>query len=303
MKRITHTVWSWVRVRVRQVAPRSAHIRAALGIFLIVSIAAVTWFFTPIPTFVARYAWEHYHAGTLALALDRSDADLALSIGSYYFGNQSAIGVMKERPYDLSFAKGAAEKAIAINSSIALAHYMRARIEFVQADFNAALRDLDTELSLYPENKRTLYMRGLTYAYRGLYGDLSLAEKDFKGFIAWSPREWAGYNDLAYVLAKEKKYTDAAVVLKEGIAKAEKGSKNPWLWDALGVMELNLNEPSLAISSLTKAQTFAASLTETDWERAYPGNNSSSSSAKSGIEAMKNGIARNLVTAYAALKK
>ena len=180
---------------------------------------------------------------------------------------------------------------------------MRARIEFIQSNFDAALADLDAELALYPENKRTLYMRGLTYAYRGFPGDLVLAEQDFRDFVAWTPREWAGYNDLAFVLAKEKKYADAAEVLKEGITKADGGEENPWLWTALGVIQLNLDKPAEAVDSFIKAQTFSESLTLTDWQRAYPGNNPSPRFIESGVVAMKVGIAKNLIAAYAVLKK
>jgi len=275
--------------------------RIWLAALMGIVIALAVLFYTPASTVAARYAWSRGYAGELALVLDKRDAALAFAIGEYYFGNQSAIGTPRARLYDLSLAEKAYGKAIEINPSIASAHYMRARIEFVHADFNAAIADLNTELSLYPTNKRTLYMRGLTHVYRGLPGDLSLAEDDFKAFIIWAPREWAGYNDLAFVLAKENKYTEAAKVLKEGIAKADGGAANPWLWDALGVMELNLNENKAALASLIKAQALAAPLTNIDWQRAYPGNNPSVS--HSGIEAIKSGIARNVLKAYAAQSK
>lgn len=271
--------------------------KVGLGILIVL---LVIWFCTPLPTVAARYVWEHYQAGSLALFLDQSDTGLALGIGDYYFGNQLAVN-SKEHPYDLSLAKKASEKAIKINASVAFAHYMRGRIEFVQGNFNGALADFNKELSLYPTNKRPLYMRGLVYAYRGQEGDLLLAENDFRAFVTWAPTEWAGYNDLAFVFAKEKKYNEAALTLKEGITKANGGATNPWLWNALGVMELNLNQPKEAVSALIQAQKFASSLTDANWRRAYPGNNPST--AQTGLESMKAGIARNVIKAYAALEK
>lgn len=252
-------------------------------------------------TSLARYAWERYHAAHIALALDKTDVNLANQIGSYYFGNQAKVQTNGENPYDLSLAKQAFSVAIAINPSLSLAHYMRARIEFIQKDSSQALADLNTELLLFPENKRVLYMRGLVYLYGEFPNNLEHAESDFREFSAWAPSEWAGYNDLAFTLAKEKKYAEATKVLKEGIKKAVGGNKNPWLYDALGVMKLNQNNYEDALSYLIKAQTLADSLTEADWRRAYPGNNPAF--AKDGIEAMKVGIAKNIVTAYAALKK
>ncbi|MFZ2167600.1 MAG: tetratricopeptide repeat protein [Minisyncoccia bacterium] len=271
------------------------------GVAIASAVVVAVWFFTPLPTLAARYIWEEYRFAPLTLALDRADGRLALAIGNYYFGNQTAIGTANKRPYNLPLAKKAYDKALRIDPSLSLAHYMRARIEFVQSDFSAALEDLNAALTISPDNKRPLYFRGLTYVYRGHAGDLSLAEQDFRAFVAWAPTEWAGYNDLAFVLAKEKKYADAAAVLKEAIATAKGGAENPWLWVALGVMELNLDKPSLAVASLGKAQTFAESLTETDWQKAYPGNNPAL--AKEGIEALQTGIARNVLTVYAALEK
>ncbi len=264
-------------------------------------VVATVWFFTPLPTIAARYVWDEWHAGELALALDRSDADLAFIIGSYYFGNQTAIGTAENHLYDLSLAKRSFSRASVINPSLPLAHYMRARIEFIQSDFSASLTDLAKELSLFPENRRALYMRGLAYAYRGFPGDLVRAEQDFKEFVAWAPREWAGYNDLAFVLAKGTRYAHALATLKEGIERADGGDTNPWLWNALGVMELNSGNPTEAVSALTKAQTFAVSLTEVEWQKAYPGNDPSATRA--GIEEMQMSIARNLDAARAEFEK
>jgi len=268
------------------------------SITVVLGLVAV-WFYTLVPTMAARYVWERYHVGTLALMLDRTDASLAYNIGAYYFGNQSAIGGMGARPYDLVLAERAFTKTISLAPTHTLARYMRARIEFIHSDFDAALADLNAELALYPENKKTLYMRALVYTYRGLPGDLVFAEQDFRAFVAWAPREWAGYNDLAYVLAKEKRYAEAAAVLKEGIATADGGAENPWFWNTLGVMELNMQNPSAALAAFTKAQTFAAALTDADWQRAYPGNDPVR--ARDGIEAMQSGIERNKAAARDAL--
>ncbi len=275
---------------------RPGYIAAATAI-----VMAAVWFYTPIPTTAARYAWERFHSPALALALNRTDADLAFSLGAYYFGNQSMIGAAGARPYELGKAEYAFKKALALAPTMPLAHYMLARIEFVHSNFTAALAELNEELSVNPAYTRALYMRALTYAYRGRPGDLSLAEADFRSFIAWAPGEWAGYNDLAYVLAKEKKYEEAATVLADGIAHADGGGTNPWLWNSLGVMELDLGKFSGAVSAFLKAQTLAASLTETDWQRAYPGNDPKL--AAGGLEAMRSGIEKNLATARAALGK
>lgn len=279
----------------KQVSPRAVRI----GVFGVLGAGILVWFYTPAPTAAALFVWTHYQAGALALTLDRTNPSLAFSIGNYYFGNQPTIGKIEKRPYELPLATRAFTKALAIQPSFPLAHYMRGRIAFIRSDFDAALADFNAEFALNAKFTKALYMRGLTYAYRDAAGDLSLAEADFRTVVASMPFEWAGYNDLAFVLAKENKFADAAITLKEGIAKATDGAKNPWLWNTLGVMQLNLKEYSAAITSFTTAQAFADTLTDIDWQRAYPGNNPAA--AADGLEAMKAGIARNLVAAYAAL--
>jgi lipoprotein NlpI len=274
-------------------------IRRAAAVASVIGVAiGIVWFFTPLPTIAARYAWERFAAGSLALMLDRTDADLAYSIGVYYFGNQPKIGIVSIRPYDTALANRAFTRAIRIDPSLPLAHYMRSRLEFVYGQFDASIADLNDTLALNPDNKRPLYMRGLAYAYRGHAGDLALAEQDFRTFSAWAPTEWAGYNDLAYVIAKEGNYAAAEIILKEGIQKAKGGATNPWLWDALGVMEMSQHKYDAAIASLQNAQEFAQKLTETDWQLAYPGNDPAL--AKAGVQAIQDGIVRNLAKAYAA---
>ena len=95
------------------------------------------------------------------------------------------------------------QKAIAIKPDIFWCHYQLARIYFMKGDFNKALEEIDKELKAHPENLRSLYVRGLIFGYRG---DFVAAEKDFNHFINWAPKEWAGYNDLAWVLDKQGKY-------------------------------------------------------------------------------------------------
>jgi len=254
-----------------------------------IGILAIMWFYTPVPTMAARYVWNRYQASQFALALDRSDAELALDIGNRAFGLGS---------YDIQLAERAFRKAIAIDPGILWGHYQLARILFVEGKFAEAEAEIDQELTHNQTNLRSLYVRGLI---RANSENLPGAVLDFKEFTTWAPTEWAGYNDLAWVLAKEKKYAEAESALKEGIVHARGGDKNPWLWDALGVAQLNLNQASAALSSLQKAQTFAESLTDADWKKAYPGNDPAF--AESGVAAMRSGILKNLSAAYDALRK
>lgn len=201
----------------------------------------------------------------VALALVRQDANLAMQIGSYCFNGGT---------YDIECAESAYKRAVAIDPKILWGNYQIARIYFVRGEFNQALEYAAKELAANPANLRTLYVRGLIYGYRGQAGDLEKAEADFRRFTQWAPAEWAGYNDLAWILAKQGKYREIKETLLDARKKTIPSSeKNPWLWNSLGVAELNLKEYAEAKKSFEKAQLLAEKLTLTEWQKAYPGNN------------------------------
>ncbi len=135
-----------------------------------------------------------------------------------------------------------------------------------------ALREINEELKANPENLRSLYVRGLIYGYRKYSGDLLRAEDDFRRFTEWAPTEWAGHNDLIWVLLKQKKYKEALEGSEEAFKKAYEAETNPWLWNGKGLAELNLNIKKEAINSFTQALKSAEKLTVPDWKLAYPGN-------------------------------
>lgn len=241
---------------------------------------------------LARVAWQKYRSPAAALALDRGDAGLAMQIGNYYFGGGA---------YNLSVAERAYRKAVAVNPKILWGHYQLARILFVKGDYGGALAEINLELEANPENLRSLYVRGLVYGYRGLIGDFLLAEADFYRFTQWAPKEWAGYNDLAWVQSKQAKYREARDTIQAALAVVPDGRKNPWLWNAKGVAELNLNEYREARKSFAEAAALAASLTDAEWRRAYPGN--APSGAAAGLAAFREAITENLKRAESHLGK
>ena len=232
---------------------------------------------------VARALWQKYQFEHLALVLDRDDAPLAMTIGNYYFNGGA---------YDLKIAERAYKKALSIKPGILWGHYQLARIYFVYGDFDGALLETGLELEANPENLRALYVRGLIYGYRGRPGDLLLAEADFLRFTLWAPSEWAGYNDLAWILSKEAKYQDAKDTILRALSEATGAEQNPWLWNALGLAELNLGEYKKAAESFGRALALAEGLTEADWRKSYPGNNPGGTEA--GLSAFKEAIRFNL---------
>lgn len=236
---------------------------------------------------LARFVWQNYRWPVAVSILNRSDADLAMFIGNYYFN-----GVIGSKEYDIDTAEKAFQKAISINPKILWGHYQLARILFVKGDNGAALKEINRELEANPENLRSLYVRGLIYGYSGKSGDFEKAEADFQSFTLWAPKEWAGYNDLAWILSKQGKYMEAEKAIVLALKEASDGGENPWLWNALGVAELNLKKYSSAADSLKKAKELAENLTEKEWRGSYPGNNPAS--AKEGLLAFLEAINENL---------
>ncbi|MBI2054951.1 MAG: tetratricopeptide repeat protein [Candidatus Sungbacteria bacterium] len=229
---------------------------------------------------LADAAWQKYRSPAAALALVGRDAGLSMQLGNYYFNGGA---------YDLAKAERAYRKAVVADPKILWGHYQLARIIFVKGKYAEALAEINKELEANPENLRSLYVRGLIYGYGG---NLAAAEDDFRRFTEWAPKEWAGYNDLAWILQKEAKYEKAEKILNSAFKEALNAEKNPWLWNGLGVAELNLGKFEEAKKAFESAQKLADGLSLADWQAAYPGNNPEA--AENGLGAFKDAITTNL---------
>lgn len=256
-----------------------------------VSVGAVLLFgFLLSQDAVARLAWHRFNRPDITLKLVRRDAGLAMLLGNYYFGQ--TIGRSK---YDLAKAELAFQKAVAADPDILWGHYQLARVIFLKADYEEALAEINAELAANPENLRSLYVRGLIYGYRNLAGDLEKAEADFRRFTRWAPTEWAGYNDLTWILAKQEKNDEARNALAEAFREVPDAERNPWLWNSLGVADLNLGSYRSAAAAFARARTLAGNLEPADWRTAYPGNDPRQ--AEAGLQAFRDAIAENLTRA------
>ena len=81
--------------------------------------------------------------------------------------------------YRLTEAKLAYGKALEKSAEIPLAHYQLARINFVEAKFKEAEREIALEIALHEDNKRAFYLSGLIYSFQE---NFALAEQDFGKF-------------------------------------------------------------------------------------------------------------------------
>ena len=229
------------------------------------------------PRVLAISIWQQTHFASLATFLATRDAALRFEIGNYYFGG-GAYNTQKAEEYF--------KKALEIESDIQGAHYQLARVYFIRGDFYTALNEINKEIELYPDFKRSYYVRGLIYGYAK---QPDKATADFKEFLKWKPESWAGHNDLAWVYFMKGDYKNSAETAREGLVSSP---NNVWLLNSLGVALLNEGKLTEAKEALTKAQTAAEAMTLADWGKSYPGNNPSVYG--DGLDAMRASIKRNL---------
>jgi len=93
-------------------------------------------------------------------------------------------------------------------------------------------------------------------------------------------------------LKKWDAYTEAKEAIEESFIKVQQAEENPWLWNSVGLAELNLFHYSDAEQSFAKALELAQGLSLDDWHGAYPGNNPEGYS--DGLTQFKDGIAENI---------
>jgi tetratricopeptide (TPR) repeat protein len=256
-----------------------SHVFLSFLLFVILGVCASLYLSRAL---IIEATWQDLHSPRLALFLT-DDARFAFKMGDYYF-NVRGSGV-----YDLDLARAAYEKANHINPRLPLAHYELARVYFVLGNPLQATEEINRELLVNPSNLRALYIRGLI---EGTAGDLVSAANDFRAFTKWARTEWAGYNDLAWVLEKNGDYAGAKEATLLGLKNAHGAENNPWLWNSLGVAELNLGEKTNASNDFKKALELSRVLTLRDWQRSYPGNDPAS--AAGGLQNFQDAIEKNL---------
>jgi len=237
---------------------------------------------------MAQFAWHDLESPGLALALVRSDPGLAMELGLYYFNG----GV-----YELDNAQKAFKKALKIDPRLPLGNYHLARVYFAngRGAGRKALKTINKEIKINPENVRAYYVRGVIRGYGvtlGYTDNYTGAIEDFAHFVEWNPMHWAGHNDLIWVLSAKGDYQEAKEAALRSFEVVPEAETNPWLWNGLGLAQLNIEEYKDAEISFKKAYELAKELAEGDWRRAYPGNNPAND--RSSIKLFVRAIAENL---------
>lgn len=188
-------------------------------------------------------------------------ADLAAKPAGYYFNGGA---------YDLKLAETFYRVAAFFEPESPFFHYQLARVFFVENKLMEAKSEIDLALNRDPANQRAFYIRGLIDGFAGEYNE---AVADFEKFTAWSPEEWAGWNDLAWANYKAGDFNKAREAALAGLKISE---ANPWLLNNLGLAYAGLGEEAKARKALEAAKKYASSLAVEDWRAAYPGNDPTS---------------------------
>ncbi|MBT9164734.1 MAG: hypothetical protein DDT23_00739 [candidate division WS2 bacterium] len=243
-----------------------------IALFVLVGIIGIIG-----KTSIGMFVWTYTKIAPLATLVSPKDAVLRFEIGNYYFGGGA---------YDIEKAEKYYLEALKIDPALHGPHYQLARIYFVQGRFYLAMQEINKEIEMYPEFKRSYYVRGLIYGYSGR---LEEAADDFKEFLKWKPDSWAGKNDLAWIYFQQGKYTETGDAARAGLKVAP---DNPWLLNALGVSLLNTGDKKGAKEAFIKALEIVATMSPKDWGRAYPGNDPSI--YREGLTKMKESIEENL---------
>ncbi|KKS38293.1 MAG: hypothetical protein A3G49_02530 [Candidatus Sungbacteria bacterium RIFCSPLOWO2_12_FULL_41_11] len=229
---------------------------------------------------IGNFLWKEAGFPRLAVFV-YPDAKFAVNIGNYYFN------VGGKGDYDLARAEKFFRYALFLNSRVPDAWHELARIDFLRGDFAGALEKINKQIALHGDLfMASFYIRGLINGYAGNFDE---AERDFKKFLEWDKTNWAVHNDLAWIYFQKGDYKKTEEIARAGL---EFNRGNIWLLISLGVALLNQEKKEEARKILEEAGMAATLLSETDWQKAYPGNNPLW--AKTGLEKMKETIEFNL---------
>lgn len=164
------------------------------------------------------------------------------------------------------------------------AHYQLSRTYFITGQFDLAVEEAKKELELYPDNKRTYYILGLTYGYMNREQEAIVA---FSSFIDANPSSWAARNDKAWLQFRIGD-VDGALSTIEPVSEI----RNPWIQNTKGTLLLNSGRLEEAEEAFMLAAEIVEAMTEEEWGMAYPGNDPRIYAT--GLSAMRTSIADNL---------
>ena len=200
-------------------------------------------------------------------------------IGTHFFGKTPYL-------YNVNLANFFFKQSAypILGKPVPYAHYQLSRTYFIKGDLSLALVEAKKELDVFPENTRTYYIIGLTYAYLNMEEQAIAA---FQTFIEWKPESWAARNDKAWLLFRIGDIDGGL----ETISPVAYLVDNPWVQNTYGVLLMNKGRYSEAKTAFDNAYTAAEKLTEEERGKVYPGNDPRVYGM--GLEAMRTNIQNN----------
>ncbi len=199
--------------------------------------------------------------------------------GNIFFGEVPAL-------YNLTIAQVLFTHASypIIGAAPQFAHYQLSRTYFIKGELYTSLFEAKKELELYPQNKRTYYILGLTYGYLGQEEE---AIEAFSSFIEAYPESWAARNDKAWLQFRIGDI-EGALLTMAPVTHLE----NPWVLNTYGTLLLNSDRLLEAKEVFLHAEAVVQKITADDWGSAYPGNDPRI--YETGLTGMRTSIEENL---------
>ena len=247
------------------------------GAVLIIWAVSMLWFGRHA---LAEIVWYEHAIGLPLSIVGTESVHTNMQLGNYFFSHDH---------YDLNRAQKHYKKVIEADPFFKGAHYQLGRTYFVTGNLTQAMRNVDIEMIINPQLGKTHYMRGLI---AGFQKKLNLAGTEFFKFIKTDSANWAGYNDLAWILFQQGRFSDAQQVVEIGLGYTP---NNAWLLNSYGTVLLAQKKGAEAKPILEKSKTFFGRMQPSDWGEAYPGN--SPNVLSEGLEASIQATERNIMRA------
>jgi len=239
---------------------------------------------------IAVYAWPNL-VNAIEYARYRMDpsAERAFEYGSRH------LDASEPEHYNLERAEFYYREA-SRNPNLPYVYHELARISFLKGEFNAALAQINLQISLHGSTTRnSFYVRGLI---NGFVGDYDAAARDYETYLRTDSKNWAAINDYAWVLLKAKRYEDALIAVDWGLIY---WPDNAWLHNSRATALFELGRIEAALKAAEAASAAAALVTETQWSQAYPGNDPLI--AGDGVRALQVATSENMHTIQLAFEE
>lgn len=210
-------------------------------------------------------------------------AEKAYEYGNDYFESTRAWS------YDISAARFFYAKAYELDHTLPHVQHQRARIAFLEGDFDRALMLINDEIEKGedgPLSDSSYYVRALIYGFKG---DYAQAAKDYETYLRTDPTNWAAINDYAWVLLRGGQAEESFIATAYGL---EYHPSNVWLLNSHAIALFELGRAEEALEYIQKAQLQLPIVTEREWLTAYPGNNPSD--AAEGMNTLRQSVRENL---------